>query len=473
MRKFLLVFIFFVLASCKLGPDYKMPEIKFSDLWHGNTQATKNVPLEENELWWKIFKDPVLNDLMDQAAEHNHDIRIAVASIEEARALRSISAGSLWPEIGGNTNAEKQGLSTRSSNNNNNNGAKERDTFSADLDASWELDIFGKNRRSVEVAEAELEAAEENKRDVMIAILAEVARNYFEVRGLQKRIAVTEHNIELFKEVEGMAEARVEQGVVTELDLASARGERESAESTLPNLQADMAAGIYRLSVLTGQVPETYLDVLERHAPLPAPPDVVPVGLRSDLLKRRPDVRKAERELAAATAGIGAAKADLFPSFSLTGAVGSSASVFSDLFTGEAATYSIGQAINWSLFKGGALQASIDAAEASEKGAYINYEKTVLEALEEAETSLTRYGREWQTLKSLKSSEKTRQTAFEIAFLRYSEGEENFLVVLDAERSLVSVQDGVIQSETRILSNLTQLYKALGGSWTSGVRKTQ
>ena len=195
------------------------------------------------------------------------------------------------------------------------------------------------------------------------------------------------------------------------------------------------------------------------------PPDAVPVGLRSDILKRRPDVQQAERELAAATAGIGVAKADLFPKFSLTGSIGSSARVFSDLFTPATLTRTIGGALGWPVFAGGSLTAGVDVAEADTRAAFARYEQSVLLALEDGEASLMRYGKEWQTLKRLQSAEATRQQAFEIARLRYEAGEENFLVILDAERALIATRNDIISSETRILTGLAQLYKALGGGW--------
>lgn len=465
MRKyFKLIALCILLTGCKLGPDYKIPQLSFPDGWGSEkTKVISTEPIDES--WWGVFQEPLLDKLITQATDNNHDIRIATANIAKARALRRETAGGFWPSLEGAATGAKQGLSNKTTANSNSSGAKERDVFNSGLDASWELDIFGKSRRDIESAEADLQAAEESRSGVLLSIFSEVARNYFELRGLQKRVAVAEHNIELVREIEELAQTQFDLGVVTEFDVARARGEREAIEATLPGLQADMTATIYRISVLTGQSPETYIKELNSYKPLPAPPDIVPVGLRSDILRRRPDVREAERNLASATAKIGVATADLFPSLSLTGALGSSAALFSDLFTQGAITYSLGSTINWSLFEGGALRARIAAAEAGADIALINYEKTALEALEDAETSLTRYGKEWQTLNRLRAAEKTRREAFDIAKLRYEAGEENFLVIIDAERALVSAQDSVIQSETRMLTSLTQLYKALGGGW--------
>jgi len=309
--------------------------------------------------------------------------------------------------------------------------------------------------------------ADAAKAGLTLSVIAEVASNYFEVRGLQRQLENTERDIGLLKEVEEIARTQFEIGVTTELDLARATGERQALESQLPSLEAEIAARIYRLSVLTGQAPEFYASVLAASRPLPMPPDQVPVGLRSEMLKRRPDVREAERSLAAATANIGVAKADLFPSFSLTGAVGTSARVFSDMFTPATQTSAIGAALGWPLFAGGSLTARVDAARAGQKAALANYEQAVLLALEDAEGSLMRYGKEWQTLKRLRETAASRRQAFEIAKLRYEAGEENFLTILDAERTMIAARNDIISSETRILTDLAQLYKALGGGWSA------
>lgn len=453
-------------SACTVGPDYIKPQTDAEDsVWSGAPLVTEKVAhsVYIETAWWKALNDPLLNALMEETANHNHDVAIARASIEEARALRQVSASAFFPSVGAGTNVLREGLSQKSGNNRS--SERERNGFDADLDVSWELDMFGRTRRATEAADARIDAQVEEYHDIMLTVLAELARNYFEVRGTQKRIAVTQRNIGLLKEVESLAESLFKNGATSEFDVARARGEREINEATLPNLEAEMMAGIYRISVLTGKAPEHHMVQLGNTKPLPTPPDIVPVGLRSEVLKRRPDVRRAEREVAAATADIGVATAELFPSISLTGAVGSSARQFSDLFTSGAVTYALGQTMNWRLFEGGKLRGNIAVADARATQSLKQYEKTVLTALEDAESSLVRYGKEWNTLKALKAAESTRQEAFRIAKLRYEEGEENFLIILDAERSLIDTQDAIIQSETQILTKLTQLYKALGGGW--------
>ncbi|MCE3233149.1 MAG: outer membrane protein multidrug efflux system [Rickettsiaceae bacterium] len=447
-----------VLVGCKVGPNYKQPQFSIQDKFHA--KETKSVSNEKiGEKWWTVFNDSLLNEVIDDAVKKNNDIKIAIANIDQAKALRKISTAGLLPSLNADTSAARNKYSDKLST------VGKANTFNASLDASWEIDLFGKNRRSVEAATARLEAAEAQKNAVMLSIMAEVAKNYFEVRGLQKHIDVSYRSVGLLKELEKLAEAQFKSGLVTEFDVSRARGERESFEASIPNLEAEVQAGIYRISLLTGKEPEYYLEKMLANPSLPTPPDIVPIGMRSEILRRRPDITVSERKLAAASADIGIATADLFPSISLTGGIGTGARVFSDLFTGGSGAYSLAGALQWSVFNSGANNARIDVARASSKSALAEYEKVVLSALSEVETSLARYGSEWQTLKQLNAAVKTRKEGYRIAKLRYEAGQENFLVILDAERSLITAQDKVIQSETSILTDLTQLYKALGGGW--------
>lgn len=454
------------IGGCAVGPDYAKPETTVTDGWHGGTPEV-NTGGEAEQLadWWQRFNDPMLTRLVEEAALHNKEIAIALANVERARALRGVVRGNLYPSIGVGGDFSRRGNSQ--ANNNNFTGDKERDTYTSAADAAWELDFFGRARRAIEQADANREAVMEAKNGVVLSVVAEVARNYFIVRGLQKRILVAKRNVELLGEVEELAKNQFELGVVTEFDYARARGEREATAALIPNLEAEMQAGIYRISVLTGKKPETYLDTLLESEPLPMPPDSVPVGLRSDILKRRPDVRQAERELAAATAGIGLAETELYPNLTLTGSLGTNSIRFSELFTTEAIAYALSAAVDWSLFEGGSLRAGVEVANAEQRAALARYEQAILLALEDAEAALLRYGKEWQTLKQLYNVKDSREEAFEIARLRYEVGEENFLVMLDAERALITVRDDIIESETRILTALTQLYKALGGGWAA------
>jgi len=454
------------LTGCALGPDYQRPETHVNDQWQGEAIADHHAHAVDTGIWWHQLDDPLLTELVDEAMQHNYSLAVALDNIERAKALRRQAGAGYYPQVDAKGSGSRSRFS-RQTGFGANTGT--RNTFSASLDASWEADLFGRTRRTIESADAGIQAGEAERQGVMLSVVAELASNYFEARGLQRQVVMTRRNIGLLREVEGIARIQSDLGVTTELDLMQASGERETYEARLPNLEAEINARIYRISVLTGKSPEFYLESLQQMQVLPMPGDMVPVGLRSDILKRRPDVQQAERELAVATAGIGIAKADLFPSFSLTGAIGTSARVFSDLFSPATLTRTIGGALGWPVFSGGALTAGVDVAEAEAKAALSNYERSVLLALEDGEASLMRYAKEWQTLKLLQSAEVTRKKAFTIARLRYEAGEEGFMVILDAERALITTQNDIISSETRILTGLAQLYKALGGGWATDV----
>lgn len=444
----------FALSSCTVGPDYRPPERRFADGWASAPVAGAPEKKEVATEWWTVFNDPQIEKYIHAAVVRNYDLEAARASVLRARALRRESAAPFYPSLRANTAVTRQ----RS-------GGETSSTFSGALDASWEIDIFGGTRRATEAAGARLEVAEENRRAVLLSVLAEVARNYYDVRGFQKRIAITQKNIDLQEQTYKLVETLFQLGEASAFDLSRARGQLELTQSRLPDLDAEMRAGIFRLSVLLGQPPEALLEEMTVVKPLPAPPDVVPVGLRSDMLRRRPDVRAAERELAASTADIGAATARLYPDFSLTGVVGRSARVLSDLFEPGSGIFSIGQFLRWPIFEGGALRARISAEGAEAEQAAALYEQRVLESLADAETALTRYAQKLNTRSRLQDAVESRRRSVELARALFDSGEEDFLSVLDAERELVNAEDELVRSETDTILNLVTLYTALGGGW--------
>jgi multidrug efflux system outer membrane protein len=454
---------FYMLAACAVGPDYTPPSIQETGNWLSDSEAAAHAGTPAQN-WWAGFNDTTLNQLMDETAANNYDIAIALANIDRARALRRSALAPFFPQIDMNADATRQSFAEATSRNRFF-AEKERDSFNAFLDAAWEIDIFGRTRRANEAAKARLQAATENRNSVVLAALAETAQSYFSVRGLQKRILVMRHNIELLREVEDVAKSQFDAGITTEFDYTTAVGERQQVEAQLPALEADLASATYRLSVLAGKEPGYYAELLRPSAELPAPPDVVALGLRSELLRRRPDVRLAERTLAASSADIGVAIGDLFPRLTLTGSIGSSALVGRDVLTSGGLNHSVGALLNLPIFQGGVGWAAVNLSKADNRAALLNYQQAVLLALEDAESSLVRYDKELETLHLQQQAEAQRKEAYRIARLRYESGEESFLVMLDAERSLVSAQDATIQSEIRILTYLTQLYKALGGGW--------
>lgn len=449
------------LPACSVGPDYEAKSPGFASDWFAPKSG--NVSEEPVTLaWWTIFQDPLLERYIQKAASNNKDVQIAQANVLRARALRAQNSATLWPWI----DSDAQTTRSKGSDELANSGdAKPENLFGAGLDASWELDIFGGNRRAVEAADARLEGAKASYHDVMLSTLAEVARNYYAARGLQKRITITENNAELLKQTASLIGARLKAGEASEFDLTRARGEYELTLARVPNLKADLYASIFSLSVLLGLPPEALLEEMLAVKPLPAPPDVVPVGLRSDILRRRPDVKAAERMLAATVADIGVETAELFPKLFLTGAAGSQARVFGDVFSAAGGLWSLGALVEWPVFRGGEIRARIKAAEAQSQATLAIYDKAILTALQDAETALTRYGQELETRQRLSEGVQSRRRSVELAKALYEAGEEDYLSVLDAERELTASEDDLIISETNSIAKLIALYTALGGGW--------
>jgi len=458
-----MIFTALLLSACSKGVDYTKPAFDLNESWHDETADGQKTESVDAVVWWSQMNDPLLSQLISETMLHNRDLAEALANIEKAKANRRLAAAGFMPTLALQTDAGRNRFSSQSSFGGSRAGI--RNSAGGELVASWEPDFFGRNRHAVDAASAQVGSNKAAHQSVLLSVIAEVASSYFEVRGFQRQLEVTEQDIKLLKRVEDIAQAQSESGITTRLDLVRAQGERETFEAGIPKLKAEIITRIYRISVLTGQAPETHLKSFESHAPVAMPSDRVPVGLRSDILKRRPDIQQAERDLAIATASLGIAKAERFPSFSLTGAVGTSARLFSDLFLISTLTSSVATAINWSIYSGGAMTAQVDIADLEVKAALARYEQSVLLALEDAESALLRYGLEWQTLKQLRIAENSRLQAADIARLRYESGEEDLLVVLDAERSLITTRNDIISSETRILTYLSLLYKSLGGGW--------
>lgn len=461
MKKLGIVTAIISLSACTVGPDYLAPDQAIGGGWF--SAQRENVSEESIQTrWWENFNDPVLSGYIQQASRNNKDIHIALANVMRARAVRREVGGALYPQVGADAQASRAQSSKAASSA----GTREtRNLYDAGFDASWELDLFGGSRRETEAADARLGAEMAGYHDVMLTTFSDVARRYYEARGYQKQIHVTTRNIQLLEQTLDLIEKRRFVGEANEFDVARARGELQANQARLPNLQADMEASVFALSVLLGLTPEALISDMQESKPLPAPPDMVPVGLRADLLRRRPDIRLAERELAASSADIGAATADLFPQFFITGDLGSQARVFGDLFTAAGGLWSLAAAMQWSVFEGGAIRARIDIEKAENKAALAAYEKTVLEALADVETALTRYGREVETRKRLQAAVQSRQDAAALAQKLLDVGEADYLSVLDAQRELIASEDDLVASETQAIIKLVALYTALGGGW--------
>lgn len=446
-----------LLAGCAVGPDYLAPETAPVEFVSAEDAGAIEQPFEAK--WWRQFGDPVLDDLVTRALSGDLDLQIAAARVDEARALLGAARPERWPGANaGIARSESHALQPGFSD--------ERiaiESYDAGFATFWELDLFGRVRRGVEAAGAEAGAAEARLRDAQVVVAAEVARNYLELRGAQKRLAVARANLGYQRETYELTRVRLELGRSTQLDAASAAAQLAATDAAIPPLVAAEAAAANRLAVLLGLRPGALADEL-------APREIVPhlttlaIGSPEDLLRRRPDIRAAERDLAAATARIGVAQADLFPRLTLSGFIGFVAGDAGNLGESESRAWTLTPALSWTGFGGGA-RARVTAAEARTDAAYAAYRAAVLRALEETENAFVVYGQQRRRLTAVAQQAAASRQAAELARVQYREGAVDYLRMLDAERSLLQAEDALAAVETDLNTSVVLIYKALGGGW--------
>jgi NodT family efflux transporter outer membrane factor (OMF) lipoprotein len=456
------------LGGCKVGPDYVEPELPtVPDEWHA--EVTKGLLDGEAPIqtWWSVFDDPTLTSLIERAGASNLTLREAVWRVEESRALRGVVTGQLYPEATLDAGATRNEISKNSPVG----GAlppeliEPGNQFDLGVGASWELDVWGRIRRQVEAADAEIEASVEDYRDVLVTLYAEVATNYIDVRALQLRLRLAHDNVEGQENTLQLTRDRFESGLVSALDVAQAESNLENTRSLIPQLEERLTIALNRLAVLLAATPGELDEELSNDAPIPTEPEGVTTGLPADLLRQRPDVRSAERRLASQTARIGVATAELYPQFSLTGFLGLQSAEAGDLFSSDSVNWSIGLPIRWRLFAGGAIRSQIAAEKARTEQLLANYERSVLLALEEVEDALVSYDKEVIRRAHLTNSVDATQRSLELVLTQYRAGLADFQNVLDTERSLLLRQDDLATSEGVVIKNLIDLYRALGGGW--------
>jgi multidrug efflux system outer membrane protein len=445
-----------------VGPDYKRPDVPVYEDWHTRLDGKANP--ESLAEWWTTFNDTKLTHLIERAVKGNLDLKKAWAQVRAARARRGIAESGLLPSLNGSGSATW----TRTTGNGVGNATISTDSklYAANFDASWELDLFGGVRRSVEAAQGDLQASEESLRDVLVSLLSELALNYFDVRTYQDRLQVAADNLQSQSETHELTQWRYQAGLTDELAVQQARHNLENTRSQIPVLRTGLDAAMNRIAVLLGEQPGAVHDELDRPEPIPVPPLQVAVGVPADLLRRRPDVRQAEEELAAQTARIGVATADLYPKFTLSGSIGLETLSLKNLSSGTVA-FSGGPSITWAIFKGGAIRQNIKLQSALQEEALVHYESIILGALEEVENALRAYIETQERRKSLSDATRAAQIAAELAQQKYQAGLTDFTSVLDAQRSLLSLQEQLTISNGNVSGNLVRVYKALGGGWTS------
>lgn len=453
-----------VTAGCMMvGPDYAPPEQKLPDSWKGGSMGiTQGAPGRELLAeWWATLHDPILSDLIQRAVVNNPDLGQARARIREQRARRNISRAGLFPVL------DASGSQRKSRSSEEMGSGKEMDLYSADVDASWELDLFGGTRRSLEAATAELEAGEEDLRDVLVSLLAEVALNYTDVRVLQARMDVVEKNIVLQDQARELAQSLYDSGLSGGLGVQQAKYNLENTRSQVPALRISLEEAKNRIALLLGEAPGSVHGTLETHGPVPVCPPEIAVGVPADVLRQRPDIRRAERKLAAQTARIGAATADLYPKLSLSGSIGYESLDPDRLFLAGSRSWGFGPRITWPIFRAGSIRSNIEVQSALQEELLGRYESVVLNALGEVENQLTVYMEEQIRKQNLKEARQAAMLALDLALDQYRAGMTDFTDVLDAQRSLLSFEENLIRNEGNIVSGLVRLYKALGGGWTS------
>jgi multidrug efflux system outer membrane protein len=449
-----------VLAGCAVGPNYKRPDTPVAQQFAGAETSTYSTAQDPQVEFWKQFDDETLNQLVSDSLTANHDLRIALGHLVEARAARRESTFDLAPTVtaaGGHQNQlapeAVYGFPVTAS------------YYDAGFDATWELDFFGRVRRNIEANTAQLQGAEASLHDAQVSVVAEVARTYFELRGQQTQLDVAQRNVINQTDTLKLTQARLEAGRGTELDTSRAQSQLSTTLSTIAPLQAAVARSIHRLGVLTGRDPNALTALLAPARDLPGLPQIAAVGDPASLLRRRPDIRGAERQLAASTALVGVAVADYFPKVTFTGNFTYSAAQPSNLGTSPSRGYVIGPGISWAAFDLGRVHAQVAQARARDDVALATYEKTVLGALEETENALVTHARARDSLTHVADAAAASATAARLARTRYEGGYVDFLEVLDSERTQLQAEDTLAQSRTTTATSLIAVYKALGGGW--------
>ncbi len=453
------------IAGCRaIGPDYERPDIETDAQWAASSdEAFNSADPEQIQAWWKELNDPVLDDLVGRAFISNLDVASAVQRVRQSAALRGVAAGERFPDLdgSGSYSAERQGQ----------NGfpglaePAEFDSFALGLEFGWELDVWGRVRRSIEAADADLAATVEDLHDVRLLLAVEVVSEYVGLRTAQKRLEVANRNIEIQSRSLEITTTRFENGAAPRLDVAQAQTNLANTEAEFPSLEADLRERILRLSVLLGENPTALLDELHAPGEIPDPPEAIAVGIPADVLRRRPDVRSAERRLAAEVARIGVELGDLYPRFSLSGSLQLNSTNASSLFSSDSLGYGIGPAFTWSLFDGGRQRGEVRAQRAAADIAALTYRSTVLEALEDVEGAMFRHARQIERTEAFERASESAAQSAELSRQLYLEGRSDFQNVLDSERELFAAQDSLILSLADVTNTYVTLQRSLGAGW--------
>lgn len=460
MARFVLLLPIALLPACSVGPHYVQtePAVPASFASIPGTATVATVDAE----WWALFRDPMLVELIDRAESQNRDLRVAEARLLEARSLWTAARFDLAPIA--TSRAAYTNLQTSGSRSTFDNG-RNYDLHEVGLDATWELDLFGRVRHSIKAARATEEAVAAQRDALLLSVRAEVALHYLLLRGAQAQLSVAQQNAANQAESLRIAEASLEGGRGNQLDVARATAQWNATRATVPQYQIDIDKSAHRIAVLCGAAPSEYRETLRINRVMPRPPAKVAMSDPASLLRGRPDIRVAERNLAAATSRVGVATADLFPRVTFNGSFGLEAGSIEGLGRSGSGVHSFGPSLTWAAFDLARVKQLLKAAGARADAALSNYEQSVLLALEEAENALTEYDRENSRLRFLRASATSAEEAARLARQRYREGVADFLDVLDAERVALTAQSDAVTSEVRTAIAWVAVYKAMGGGW--------
>jgi len=477
------------LGACTVGPNFEPPEWLSPASWFAKKAEpipkAPSIPVAEpiDPNWWKLFNDPVLTGLEQRVASENLDVQVATVRIAESRAQLGVVGAAQFPTLNANGSYTRQkasdvGVFSGSPNALGANGAPGNSTggirgshlnpfdiYQVGFDASWEVDLWGRVRRSVESADASVVASNEARRATLLSSLAELARDYVQLRGTQSLLKIARDNVRIAQQSLDLTQQRAAGGVTTDLDVANAAAQLRTVAAEIPRLEQQESELVNAISLLLGQPPNALQAELVPPKPVPPVPPKVPVGLPSELARRRPDIRQAEAQLHAATADIGVAVADFYPSVKLSGSLGLQSLQPWQMFNIDARNYAVGPGVTIPIFRGGELRATLELRKAQQQEAAIDYQKTVLSAWHDVDNALTAYQTEQARRDQLTQAVAQNQRALGLAQSRYQEGVADFLQVLTAQQNLLSTQQQLALATTNVSANLVALYKALGGGW--------
>lgn len=457
VQRCLLLLVAIAAAGCAATTAKPVaPPVAVPGAWQGASDEAAAQPAGDLSRWWETLGDGTLTELVEKALFANPDVRTAQSRLRQARAQRGLASIDWLPGVDGTVTA---GTSKTA-------GTSVRDSYAASLDASWEVDVFGATRKAVSAAQADVEASEASLHNAQVSLAAEVALTYVQLRSYQARLAISRSSLARQEETLDLTRWRAQAGLTSELDVEQARANAEQTRAQIPSLETGLSETEHALATLVGQPPAALHDLLASGAPVPATPDAVAVGIPADTLRQRPDVRAAERQLVAAIARVGEAKAARFPTFRLSGTLAASGPSVSDLLGAETVARSLLGSLTAPIFYRGRIRRQIEIQTEAQEQALAGYQSTVLSALEEVENAIVSLAKTRSRRASLEAAVEASRVAAELARHRYSTGLTSYQTVLDTERTVLSAEDSLESSKAEGVQALVRLYKALGGGWT-------